>query len=132
MEYSVIKCRFPNYPTEYSFKTDIDFKVGEKAVVEAAGKVQVATVSRVGMVDMGEATKWAFQKVDEGRLAFIRGREEAMRVASGRIKVLRGRLDRMLRARSADERYAELARSSPEAADALAELKMLEAAEWTE
>lgn len=127
--YDVIRVTFDN-PTSfgrssqrYSFKTVLEnLQVDDKVIVECATGLQVCTVREVKEANeyRSEATKWAFQKVDQGRLAFLNGREKTR-------KEILAALDKKLKERSEQDRYRELARVDPEAEQLLMKLEELEA-----
>jgi hypothetical protein len=113
---------------EYSFKTLLEVKVGEKVVVECATGFQVCTVTSVRDGSSPNATAWAFQRVDQGHLAFLKGREESMRGMSNRAREIRKDLEARLKAREAADRYAQLTRDDKVARDLYVELQSLEGA----
>lgn len=115
--------KFSGNEKEYTFLTDLDVKQYERVVVDTQYGVQIAQVvkdpSEVSVEEAGKASRWAFQKVDEDRLAFLKGRELM------RQKLIQT-LDLKLKERSILERYSALAKEDSEAADILKRLREME------
>jgi hypothetical protein len=132
-DYKVIRVTFDNpiggvNRDRYAFKTILDLKAGERVIVECATGLQVCTVREVDCnAYRSAATKWAFQKVDEARLSFLKGRDAEYRKAWARRKELIGRLNGKLEAQESWDMYMKLAASDPEARDMLRELRDIEA-----
>jgi hypothetical protein len=131
-DYEIIRVTFDNpiggiNRNRYAFRTILDVKVDEKVIVECATGLQICTVREIDCdAFRSKATKWAFQKVQEGVLAFIKGRELELKKVESRRKELTGRLQKKLDNRDSWERFKDLAVSDPEAKEMLKELQTIE------
>lgn len=122
-----VVCRFEGTSREYTFLLDpkLSVSAGDQVLVEAAGRVNLVTVSRVLDEAPKLATKWAFHRVDPSRLEALKEwhlRHDQVEQAR---RSLKARLNKKLLEKSDMERYAELAQGDPEAQVLLAELANL-------